>query len=333
MEQSSQRPSGPTAVRSFLSRSRAQRQSAIRGCGAARLESRGFAAIGIFTSSLRDRDAAGIPLALRLLPVFPDIIVNTVSFPVFTLSSPQHATAGRAGRAVRDDRRTAASGDLLRNIARRVDRVRARLESDGGRHACGAARMRRTGDLACPSRSRKIIAMCPTSSGYSAWRGSPAGWRRCEVKSNAEKRIGIVLSNAGGKAQRIGGAVGLDTPASLLQWLMDMRAAGLRGGFAAELCRSTDGAAAGAGLLRREASRSIRRGHGACRARAMRNGSTRSPTDSRNRCATCGASRRSSGPTIAPPFWRGNKQSARRSPLLGAARAVHGRRRLSCSAA
>ena len=57
------------------------------------LEGRGFAAVGIFTSSLRDRDAAGIPLALRLLPEFPDIIVNTVSFPVFTLSSPQHATA------------------------------------------------------------------------------------------------------------------------------------------------------------------------------------------------------------------------------------------------
>src|SRR5260370_1006948 len=45
-------------------------------------------------------------------------------------------------------------------------------------------------------------------------------------KSNAEKRIAIVLSNAGGKAQRIGGAVGLDTPASLLQWLVDMREVG-----------------------------------------------------------------------------------------------------------
>src|SRR5258708_38532151 len=59
------------------------------------LESRGFSAIGVFTSSLRDRDATGLPLALRLLPDFPDIIVNTVSFPVFTLSSLE-APAPRA---------------------------------------------------------------------------------------------------------------------------------------------------------------------------------------------------------------------------------------------
>src|SRR5258708_655804 len=36
-------------------------------------------------------------------------------------------------------------------------------------------------------------------------------------KSNAEKRIAIVLSNAGGKAQRIGGAVGVATPPPLLR--------------------------------------------------------------------------------------------------------------------
>src|SRR6266851_629451 len=53
------------------------------------LESRGFSAIGVFTSSLRDCDAAGMPLALRLLPDSPDIIVNTVSFPVFNLNAPE----------------------------------------------------------------------------------------------------------------------------------------------------------------------------------------------------------------------------------------------------
>ena len=53
------------------------------------LERRGLAAIGVFTSSLRERDSAGMPLALRVLPQqqSPDIIVNTVAFPVFTLSS------------------------------------------------------------------------------------------------------------------------------------------------------------------------------------------------------------------------------------------------------
>ena len=57
-------------------------------------------------------------------------------------------------------------------------------------------------------------------------------------KSNSEKRIAIVLSNAGGKAQRIGGAVGLDTPASLLRWLMNMRAAGYEVGAVVDACAS-----------------------------------------------------------------------------------------------
>jgi cobaltochelatase CobN len=47
---------------------------------------------------------------------------------------------------------------------------------------------------------------------------------RC--KPNAEKRIAIILTNSPAKAARIGNAVGLDAPASLLQLLEAMRAAG-----------------------------------------------------------------------------------------------------------
>src|SRR5262249_20336407 len=50
------------------------------------------------------------------------------------------------------------------------------------------------------------------------------------VKPNSEKRIAIILSNSGGKAQKIGGAVGLDTPASLLKLLSDMRTCGYQVG-------------------------------------------------------------------------------------------------------
>ncbi len=45
-------------------------------------------------------------------------------------------------------------------------------------------------------------------------------------KPNAEKRIAIVLTNSPAKAARIGNAVGLDAPASLLSLLEAMRAAG-----------------------------------------------------------------------------------------------------------
>src|SRR5262249_47048894 len=50
------------------------------------LEFRGFAAVGVFTSSLREKDAMGTPSALQLLAP-PAVIVNTVSYPVLTLTS------------------------------------------------------------------------------------------------------------------------------------------------------------------------------------------------------------------------------------------------------
>ena len=45
-------------------------------------------------------------------------------------------------------------------------------------------------------------------------------------KPNADKRVAVVLTNYNAKASRIGNAVGLDTPASLLRLLHAMRAAG-----------------------------------------------------------------------------------------------------------
>src|SRR5262249_32941613 len=48
---------------------------------------------------------------------------------------------------------------------------------------------------------------------------------------NSGKRVAIVLSNSGGKAQKVGGAVGLDTPASVLKFLSDMRLHGYEVGI------------------------------------------------------------------------------------------------------
>src|SRR5581483_1494523 len=49
-------------------------------------------------------------------------------------------------------------------------------------------------------------------------------------KPNAEKRIAVILTNANAKASRIGAAVGLDTPASVLRILEAMREAGYQVG-------------------------------------------------------------------------------------------------------
>src|SRR4029078_6514090 len=56
-------------------------------------------------------------------------------------------------------------------------------------------------------------------------------------KTNVEKRIAFVFTNSSAKAQRVGNAVGLDAPASLLRLLEEMRAQGYHIG---ELPASSD---------------------------------------------------------------------------------------------
>jgi cobaltochelatase CobN len=277
------------------------------------LERRGFAAVGVFTSSLRDRDATGIPLALRQLTEFPDVIVNTVSFPAFTLSSLEPAHRGEAmpfevigapliqaiccgtPRSVWSaSARGLSSAEAAMNVALpecdgRVISVPISFK-EHHRYVPDSERIGRVAELA-----RRMVVL--------------------RTKSNSEKRIAIVLSNSGGRAQRIGGAVGLDTPASLLKWLTDMRGAGYELG---PLPASPD--ALMAQLL---ALGCYDEKHPLDLASAWRLPRTQyaawfgaqSEAFQSSLCGMWGKPT-TEGPTIAPPFWRDNKQSTRRSPLL-----------------
>jgi cobaltochelatase CobN len=278
------------------------------------LESLGFAAIGIFTSSLRDRDSSGIPLALRILPVHPGIIVNTISFPVFTLSSPQASLP-------QNDVTPFLSVDapLLQAICCGTPRT-LWSESPRGLSPAEAAM-----NVALPECDGRIISVPVTFKENHRYQPDveriqrvaafARRWALLRTKPNAEKRIGIVLSNAGGKAQRIGGAVGLDTPASLLRWLLDMRAAGYAVGT---LPKSPDA------LMRQLLAQGCYDDRhpldpaGAQRLARVRysqwffaqsHGFQKSLTDMWGKPTVV-------GPTIAPPFWRNNAQSTRRSRLL-----------------
>ena len=53
-------------------------------------------------------------------------------------------------------------------------------------------------------------------------------WAKLRVKPNSEKRIAIILSNYPTKDARIGNAVGLDTPASVIRILHELESAGYR---------------------------------------------------------------------------------------------------------
>src|SRR6202522_1347757 len=312
--ESHRRPEGPTAVVLFyrahvLSGNLQFVDAALRA-----LESRGFAAVGIFTSSLRDRDTAGIPLALRLLPVFPDIIVNTISFPVFTLSSPSR---------VPPDGGDAPFETIGAPLIQAICCGTSRAEWIGS--ARGLSPTEAAMHVALPECDGRVISVpisfkenhryLPDLERVQRAAGIAQRLAVLRVKPNAEKRIGIVLSNAGGKAQRIGGAVGLDTPASLLQWLVDMRAAGYAVGSLPSSAQELMTQLLAQGCYDEKHPIDPAKARRPPRPRYAQWFHSRPPGFSQPLCDRWGKPT-IAGPTIAPPFWRSNKQSARRSPLL-----------------
>jgi cobaltochelatase CobN len=297
-------PDGPTAIVLFyrahvLSGNLQFVDAALRA-----LESRGFSAIGVFTSSLRDCDGAGMPLALRLLPDFPDIIVNTVSFPVpqghgapfEVIGAPliQAICCGTPRAIWHESARGLSPSEAAMHVALpecdgRVISVPISFK-ENHRYVPDAERLQRVADFA-----RRLAVL--------------------RSKSNAEKRIAIVLGNAGGKAQRIGGAVGLDTPASLLRWLNDMSAAGYVVGA---LPRSPDALMAqllAQGCYDEKHPLDPSTAWRMPRARYAQWFAAQSKGFQASLCDMWGRPA-AAGPTMAPPFWRGNKQSARGTPLL-----------------
>jgi len=278
------------------------------------LEKRGFAAVGAFTSSLRDRDAAGSPLALCLLKSTPDVIVNTVSFPVLTLTSVEEPPAEAQHTSFES-----MGVPLIQAICCGTSRA-TWMESSRGLNPTEA-----TMNIALPECDGRIVSVpvsfkeqhryVPDAERIERVAGLARRLASLRRKRNSDKRVAIVLTNAGGKAQKIGGAIGLDTPASLLRWLAAMGTEGYDVGTLPEsadalmnalLAQGTyddkcplDPASAGR-LPRQQYSAWFRR---------------QSPSLQQSLRDMWGEPT-ANGPTLAPPFWKSNKQSARRSPLL-----------------
>jgi cobaltochelatase CobN len=270
------------------------------------LEKRGFAAIGLFTSSLRDGDAGGMPLVFRQLPRPPDVTVNTLSFPLF------RADTADTNRCFEE-----LGAPLLQAIC--CGSTRAAWQQS----ARGLSAIEATMHVALPEVDGRIITVpicfkenhryAPEPERIERVSAMAARFARLRHKPNDAKRVAVILSNAGGKAQRVGGAVGLDTPASLLKWLCDMRTAGYRIG---------DLPASGDALMNELLARGCyderhpldsERAWRLPRARYVDWFKQQSASFQRSLTDAWGMPA-SQGATIAPPFWRGT--AARGSPLL-----------------
>ncbi len=190
---------------------------------AAEFSGRGMKVRAVYTQSLKECDSAGRPLALEVLaeagPV--DAIVSTLSFalgdggkvfgeldvPVFQAiyCSNDRAAWQRNGRGLGplDTAMNVAIPEFDGRIVGTPVSFKERLGEGGTRYVPDRERIRRFAGIV-----EKHTAL-----------------RR---KANSAKRIAFVLTNSGAKAARVGNAVGLDAPASLLKLMGRMEEAGYR---------------------------------------------------------------------------------------------------------
>jgi cobaltochelatase CobN len=191
----------------------------------AELGRRGLAARAVYTQSLKECDAEGMPLALKLLqadgPV--DAIISTLSFAL--------GDRGPSGRGV-----------LERIDAPIIQAITS--SSDGAswrRNGRGLNPLDTAMNVAIPEFDGRIISVpvsfkeenteggaryAPDPERIAQMVGLVARLVALRRKPNAEKRIAFVLTNSAAKAARVGNAVGLDAPASLLRLLHRMQAMG-----------------------------------------------------------------------------------------------------------
>jgi cobaltochelatase CobN len=192
------------------------------------LESKGVNALCVFTSSLKAMED-GEPAAFRLIKGSAEVLISTLSFALGEVNTGSVTIPG------------VAAGSLERlgiPIVQAIASGMPRGAWEGSRRGLNA--LDTAVNVAIPEFDGRIITV-PVSfkernaSGvenlYVAHENRVERVAGIAVRlaalrntSNREKRIAFVLTNSAAKASQVGGAVGLDTPASLLTTLRAMRA-------------------------------------------------------------------------------------------------------------
>lgn len=208
----------------------------------------GFNALPIFTYSLREQ-VNGRPVIFDLFCTedgkrLPDVVISTLSFALGKAPLGGAAQAGWEVEALQD-----LGVPILQAIAGGMEKEQWELS------ARGLAPLDTAMNVALPELDGRIITV-PISfkgqtvpphphatpqaapSGHPVFEYVPVPDRVARVvglarrlielqrKPNAEKRIAVILTNQPGRAARVGNAVGLDTPASLMHLFDAMQTAG-----------------------------------------------------------------------------------------------------------
>jgi cobaltochelatase CobN len=192
------------------------------------LQSKGLNALCIFTSSLKSKED-GKPAAFRWIEGNADVLISTLSFALGEVNTGSVTLAGESVGSLEQlgipvlqaiasgmprgawegSRRGLNSLDTAVNVA--IPEFDGRIItvpiSFKDRNSAGAENLY----VAHEERMERIA-------------GIAARLAALRHKPNSERRIAFVLTNSAAKAAQVGGAVGLDSPASLLTTLHAMRA-------------------------------------------------------------------------------------------------------------
>jgi cobaltochelatase CobN len=192
----------------------------------------GANALPVFTSSLKDCDQENWPAAFQFFhdgnrPII-DVLVSTMAFalaneqgdhsPLSHLDVPvlQAICAGTARWQWQAAPRGLNPLDTAMNIAL--------PEFDGRIITVPVSfKERRTGGK---NNGQEAVSYASIPERMRRVAGLAARFACLRRKTNADKRIAVILTNSPGKAARIGNAVGLDAPASLINILKAMKTAG-----------------------------------------------------------------------------------------------------------
>lgn len=191
------------------------------------LEARGLNALCIFTSSLKSQEA-GRPVAFQWIEGRADVVISTMSFALGEINT---------GDVTEPDEGVTTLERLGVPIIQAVASGMPRGAWEGSRR--GLNSLDTAINIAIPEFDGRIISVpvsfkernTATPDGlyvpHEERIGRLAGIATRLVKlrrtPNQERRVAFVLTNSSAKASQVGGAVGLDTPASLLTSLRGLK--------------------------------------------------------------------------------------------------------------
>src|SRR6202046_1311023 len=191
------------------------------------LESHGLNALCVFTSSLKTLED-GFPAALRLIQGRANVIVTTLSSALGNVNTGDVTIAGENISVLEQ-----LGLPIIQAIASGMSRGSWEI-SRRGLNALDTAM-----NVALPEFDGRIISVpisfkerasadsgdlyAPHEERIDRVAGIAASLARLQRLPNCDKRVAFVLTNSSSKAAQVGNAVGLDTPASLLNLLRAMK--------------------------------------------------------------------------------------------------------------